>query len=437
MRLALLFGLSAVATLPSASTPQAPEALIWPAGPLEVRIALGEPLGPTLIEQITGEPIVFGLPRQLADPRKVQGVLTTELGTLSVAGVRVEDGGRTLILPTDPHPTEATYRLKLPGELGTLAYDLSGVETSWTPAEGLEPAWSGWLPDLNLQEARSSTEASLEHDRLFARFEEEGSLVLRTLLALPEGEVSVSIQADRPFEAEIAYEPLEIDSIADPLVRETYGATGIAESFGEPVELYLTVPTGPGFEHKIPVIKTMIETAEGNRWVLRSEQILPWSPPPMASTAEAIPDLPSQLRGGDATRGEAVFFGTKGKCADCHQVGDRGRNVGPALTDIANRLSPAAIYQSIEAPSAAIAPEYLPYTIITFDGRVVVGVVRAAGEDQVQVTDAEANQVMILRSDIDQIQPISTSIMPVGLVGAIGEADLRDLIAYLSKARSD
>jgi len=60
-------------------------------------------------------------------------------------------------------------------------------------------------------------------------------------------------------------------------------------------------------------------------------------------------------------------------------------------------------------------------------------VVRAEGASAIRVTDTNAKVITLSRDEIDQIRPSGTSIMPVGLAGGLGEANLRDLIAYLTQ----
>jgi len=143
-----------------------------------------------------------------------------------------------------------------------------------------------------------------------------------------------------------------------------------------------------------------------------------------------VPDL----GGGVAKRGEKLFFSEQARCSQCHAFGGRGGTVGPDLTSV-GRKGKEQIYRSIAAPSAEIAPEYVPYTVATRDGRVLAGIVRAEGADAIRVTDAGAKSTTLRRDEIDQIRPSGTSIMPVGLAGGLGEAGVRDLIAFLTSAR--
>ncbi|WP_152050118.1 c-type cytochrome [Tautonia marina] len=401
------------------------ESIAWPAGPLEVRIVSPEPVAASSLSGIEGRQIPY---QSGGMDSEQEG--ENPLGQVRIAGVSLADEGRTLILLTDPHPAEATYRVELPEGLGSIAYDLTGVEAIWTPETRSDSEWTGWLPELDLEAARSRLAASVEHEEAFGRMSRAGSLTLRTLLAMPDGETTVVIQADRPFEAELMYVPLEVDA--------NHRAEQVVDPFGEPVELFLTVPTGPDWDGRLPelTVQVLADGDDAPRPIGRSDQILPWAPAPIAAPSE-LPSLPENLAGGDPSRGETVFFGEQGKCADCHRVGDRGGQVGPDLSDIGKRFSTAEIYREIEAPSAVIAPDYLPYTVAMRDGRVLVGVVRAEGLDRLRVVGADAEEVDLSRSEIEEIQPVSTSIMPVGLAGALGQQDLRDLLAYLAARRGE
>ena len=117
----------------------------------------------------------------------------------------------------------------------------------------------------------------------------------------------------------------------------------------------------------------------------------------------------------------------------CHAFRGQGGKVGPDLTEV-GRKGRAEIYRSIAAPSASIEPDYLSYTLATKAGQVVVGVVRAEGPDTVHVTDTNAHTTVIRREEIREIRPSATSIMPPGLASALGDATVRDLIAFLTSS---
>jgi hypothetical protein len=49
-----------------------------------------------------------------------------------------------------------------------------------------------------------------------------------------------------------------------------------------------------------------------------------------------------------------------------------------------------------------------------------------------KVGDIDAKQTVIPRVEVEEIRPSASSIMPVGLLGALGEEGTRDLLAYLT-----
>ena len=171
-----------------------------------------------------------------------------------------------------------------------------------------------------------------------------------------------------------------------------------------------------------------VGTAKTQR-ITPSMLAVPWAPtnPPKAP---APPPLPFQWDGGDRARGEAVFFSEEAKCSTCHQVRGKGGAVGPDLSKLAGH-DPATVYRDIAEPSAIIRPEYVSYTVAFKDGRIAVGLVRAEGADQIHVLDTGAKAVDYPRETIEQLRPSTTSIMPVGLAGALGENRMRDLLTFL------
>ena len=132
-----------------------------------------------------------------------------------------------------------------------------------------------------------------------------------------------------------------------------------------------------------------------------------------------------------APYGEAVFFSDEAKCSTCHKVRGKGGAIGPDLSQ-ASRNDAASIARDIQDPSAVMNQDYLPYTVALKDGRVLVGVVRAEGADHRHVRVTNPQSTTGPRAEVADIQPSRTSIMPVGLAGALGEARLRDLLAFLT-----
>ena len=131
---------------------------------------------------------------------------------------------------------------------------------------------------------------------------------------------------------------------------------------------------------------------------------------------------------GDGSRGRAIFVRT---CQQCHILFDGGGKVGPDLTG-SNRGEVDYILQNMVDPNAVIPNEYRASTIETKDGRVLTGIVKQ--QDENSLTILTANETLILpRKEIQSNQESELSMMPEGLLSALPDQEVRDLIYYLSR----
>jgi putative heme-binding domain-containing protein len=125
--------------------------------------------------------------------------------------------------------------------------------------------------------------------------------------------------------------------------------------------------------------------------------------------------------------GRAVFAKT---CLQCHTLFGEGGKVGPDITG-SNRADLDYILHNILDPNAEIPNDYRTVTIDTKDDRVITGIVTR--EDTVSVTVMTANETLILpKADIQLRRQSELSMMPEGLIAALTEQEVRDLIAYLA-----
>jgi putative heme-binding domain-containing protein len=410
-------------------------AAVWPAGTLELVMTFPGPADPEWTRTFIGKSITYFDPVRsgAGEPSAV-----APLGALRIAGTKLVDQGRTLLLATDPHPRVARYELlqaPLRQAGKSIIYDLSGVEATWSAAKdeaAAEPAWKGWWPDPDVEATRRLTRGSAPHERVFAMIEQPGRLTLSTLLSIPQGETTVRIEAGGAIpEATLGDEQAVSD---DGSLRDgTHRVVIAAHPRDVPQFFSFVVETGK--DGRPPMIRVASARGQSERFqpIERQRFTVPWAPVPSASSAQLEVPVPD-LAGGVVKRGELLFFSDQGRCAQCHAFGGRGGTVGPDLTDIGHK-GKEQIYRSIAAPSAEIAPDYVPYTVATRDGRVLAGVVRAEGADAIRVTDTGAKTTTLRRDEIDQIRPSETSIMPVGLAGGLGDPGVRDLIAYLTSPK--
>jgi putative membrane-bound dehydrogenase-like protein len=140
------------------------------------------------------------------------------------------------------------------------------------------------------------------------------------------------------------------------------------------------------------------------------------------------------LEGGDDGRGEALFFG-KAACGACHQVGPRGGLVGPDLTKIGAIRAGRDLLESIVLPSASFAQQYEPYAVSTKDGETRAGVKVSESPEAVELRDAAGNLARIPKDRIDRLERGAISIMPEGLLGALSDEEIRDLLRFVQSLR--
>ncbi|QDT02073.1 FG-GAP repeat protein [Rubripirellula lacrimiformis] len=128
----------------------------------------------------------------------------------------------------------------------------------------------------------------------------------------------------------------------------------------------------------------------------------------------------------DIELGRSVFAKT---CMKCHQLYGVGYKVGPDLTG-SNRSNLDYLLSNVVDPSAVMAKEYLPTVLLTVDGRVVSGLVKA--EDKNSITIQTTDAVVVLPIDeIEDRSESTKSMMPDDQLKQFSQHEVRSLVAYL------
>ncbi|HEX8203019.1 MAG TPA: discoidin domain-containing protein, partial [Isosphaeraceae bacterium] len=121
-------------------------------------------------------------------------------------------------------------------------------------------------------------------------------------------------------------------------------------------------------------------------------------------------------------------------CVACHRLGGIGEAVGPDLTQLDPKLTPAEILRDMLDPSAKINEKYQTFLFGTEAGRVVTGLVVAETPEQVTVLEnplAKTPPVVLRRGEIVESTKSPTSIMPKGLLDKLTREEILDLLAYV------
>ena len=105
--------------------------------------------------------------------------------------------------------------------------------------------------------------------------------------------------------------------------------------------------------------------------------------------------------------------------------------MGPDLTKVGAVRSGRDILESIVVPSSTVAQGYESYAVATKDGRVATGVLARQSADAVALRDSSGKDWRIPRDEIQEMERLSTSLMPDGLDRAVSQEELRDLLWFL------
>ncbi len=324
-----------------------------------------------------------------------------------------------------------------------LATDMSGVEATWTSADG-KTKWQGWLPHINTEVARGLTAGSADHAAFWTAIGTEGSLALHGNLSLyemlrpaiqpgakldyerPSEQVSIDLSSSHAFKIETnpkallaataELKVLRID-IHEPLLMSYsmgLNTTRIAELKG------VKMDDGP------PTFATW-HTAEDPReraFPVR-RFLLPFAKP---ADAKATEPVVAKLEG-DWLAGRRLYFG-KAQCATCHTTGGQGGRVGPDLSNLSFR-DRASVERDIREPSAALNPDHLTYHITLKNGTELAAVVLTEDKDNYRIGEANGTVRDLPRSEVREVKALPVSLMPPGLLEALTPAEQNDLIKFL------
>lgn len=133
---------------------------------------------------------------------------------------------------------------------------------------------------------------------------------------------------------------------------------------------------------------------------------------------------------GDTARGKQAF---ETACANCHVVGNLGKDVGPNLATV-RQWNPDQLLLNILDPNREVSPNFVSYTVETKDGRTLDGIIAEESAASLTLKRADGASDTVLRRDIASLTGSGLSLMPEGVEAAITVGQMADLIAFLLSA---
>lgn len=154
-------------------------------------------------------------------------------------------------------------------------------------------------------------------------------------------------------------------------------------------------------------------------------------PVPDSGRKTPFPAIATLLKGqGNAQNGKIVFE-TKGTCINCHRVHGKGKEVGPELSEIGNKLSRQAMFESVLFPSAGISHNYESHILALEDGNVVTGIIISETAEQLVLRMADGLTRTFKIDEIAGRKKSEVSLMPTDVAKELSDQDLIDLVDYM------
>jgi len=168
------------------------------------------------------------------------------------------------------------------------------------------------------------------------------------------------------------------------------------------------------------------------RWVAIKKEAAKVLPLPFGKNSKPLPPISELVkRKGDVTNGGKVFFRETVTCARCHKVGDHGIDVGPALTEIGNKLPKEELYAAVLDPSAGISFGYEAWLVTMKDGNVAFGIIESETPEEISVKGPTGVVTRHPKANVKSRMQQTVSLMPPGLTNSLRRDELLDLLHYL------
>ncbi|HWY76109.1 MAG TPA: hypothetical protein VN281_10860, partial [Verrucomicrobiae bacterium] len=130
---------------------------------------------------------------------------------------------------------------------------------------------------------------------------------------------------------------------------------------------------------------------------------------------------------GDSARGE-TYFGQN--CTPCHRLHNLGNAVGPDLGSVA--FKPVGyLMLAILDPNQSVESRYTGYIAATKNDQEYTGIITTETPNSITLRLAGGTDVVILRSDLKQLNSTGRSLMPDGFENSLNPQALVDVIAFI------
>lgn len=160
---------------------------------------------------------------------------------------------------------------------------------------------------------------------------------------------------------------------------------------------------------------------------------LRWAAGSDPAPAGAAPAPTGETLIGNVTRGRELYGG-KGNCATCHQIDGVGGHLGPDLSDVGDRLTGAALAESLRDPDAVVPSGATIARVVDADGSEIIGRLLDQDTDVIHVVTSDGRRLALPRATVRRFDVQTASGMP-SYADLLSAQELADIVAYLQTLR--
>jgi putative heme-binding domain-containing protein len=133
---------------------------------------------------------------------------------------------------------------------------------------------------------------------------------------------------------------------------------------------------------------------------------------------------------GNAAKGERIYHSATMSCVQCHVIGGAGGKLGPDMSTIGASAPLDYVIESVLEPAAKVKEGYHGVNYTLTDGSSLTGIPFEENGSSIKIRVPGGLEMEVAKSKIKGSEVIG-SLMPAGLVEALGEEDKINLFAFL------